>query len=161
MNRCAALLAIGLAILAPPAAATAQQRVPPQAQADTLARRKAPISPGGAFFRSLVIPGWAQVELGAEVRGAVYFLAWSTSLVLWARTQQRLDHARRTLGEDDPLVEGRTDQREDWIALAIFWAFFAGADGWVSSHLYGFEDVTGAGPGEVSFQVGWRIPFGP
>ncbi len=160
MSRPAALLVIGLAILVVPAAATAQEAVPPRAQADTLARRKAPISPGGAFFRSLAIPGWAQVELGSEVRGAVYFLAWSTSLVLWARTQQRLDHARRTLGEDDPLVESRTDQREDWIALTIFWALFAGADGWVTSHLYGFEDVT-TRPGEVSFQVGWRIPFGP
>lgn len=120
-----------------------------------------PISAGGAFLRSLVIPGWAQAELGAETRGAFYFLAESFSLFMVARTQLRLEHAMRTEPKDSPLIDSRQQQKEDWIALAVFWAFFSAADGWISVHLFGFDDRTGLSPEDVAFRVGWKIPFGP
>nr|NIQ56379.1 hypothetical protein [Gemmatimonadota bacterium]NIU76574.1 hypothetical protein [Gammaproteobacteria bacterium] len=109
-----------------------------EAQAAT---REPPYSPMGAFWRSLVLPGWAQFGLGSESRGAFYGLMEATSLFMWFRTQTRLAHARRTGPEDSPLVESRTQQREDWIALAVFWAFFSAADGWVSVQLYGFDEA--------------------
>lgn len=146
-------------------AAHAQDRsaVEIRPRADTTVRRPPPISPLGAFGRSLILPGWAQAELEAPGRGAFYFLMEATSLWMWFRTQQRLDHARRTLPEDDGLIESRKQQREDWIALSIFWAFFSAADGWVSVHLWGFEEITGRRPpdGEVSIDLGWKIPFSP
>ena len=132
----------------------------PRVRLDTLFSQP-PLSPGGAFFRSLAVPGWAQAELGSPGRGAFYFLMETTSLFMWARTQQRLAHAERNEPEDSPLVAARRQQREDWIALAVFWAFFSAADGWVSVHLYGFEERTGDRPPgqEVSFLVGWKIPL--
>ena len=123
--------------------------------------RRPPITAGGAFLRSLLLPGWAQADLGHEARGGFYFLAETFSLLMIARTQQRLDHARRTLPEDDNIISAREQQREDWIALAVFWALFSAADGWVSVQLYGFDDVTGVTPGQTAFLIGWKIPLGP
>lgn len=170
MNREAAVAALALTgLLCAPGASSAQRVALPDtlatdtsaaAQAEAEAR-KPPVSAGGAFLRSLVIPGWAQAELGHESRGAFYFLAETFSLFMIARTQIRLDHAERTLPADDDIISSRKQQREDWIALAIFWAFFSAADGWVSVQLYGFDEVTGVRPGETAFSVGWSIPFGP
>lgn len=157
-------LALALALLGAPARLPAQQPTAPTAseQADTVFTPP-PLTPGGAFLRSLVIPGWAQAELGAEARGAFYFLAETFSLFMVVRSQIRLSHAERS--EPDPetssLVSSRRQQREDWIALAVFWAFFSAADGWVSVQLFGFEERTGLRPEDVAFQVGWKIPFGP
>ncbi len=108
-----------------------------------------------------MLPGWAQAELGHEARGAFYFLAETFSLFMIARTQTRLDHAERNFPEDAGLIDARKQQREDWIALAVFWALFSAADGWVSVQLYGMDERTGLGPPEVTLEVSWRIPFGP
>ncbi len=77
-----------------------------------------------------------------------------------ARSQIRLAHAERTLPEDSPIISSRRQQREDWIALAVFWALFAGADGWISVQLYGFDERTGLGPEGVALSFGWEIPVG-
>jgi hypothetical protein len=157
----ASVLAIGLAVLVPTLAAA--QEEPGQAEAtpaDSIFS-KPPLSPGGAFLRSFVLPGWAQAELGAESRGALYFFIESFSLFMVARTQARLSWAERTRPEDSGLVESRKQQREDWIALAVFTAFFAAADGWVSVHLYGFEERTGVAPEDIAIGIGWKIPIGP
>jgi hypothetical protein len=164
-----ALFVGGLCGLAPgalPAQQEQQQEQQGQQQVQTPALPDStftgpPISPGGAFLRSLIIPGWAQAKLGAESRGAAYFFAWTFSIFMVARTQYRLDIAKRNEEANPDLVEARTQQREDWIALALFTAFFSGADGWISVHLYGFEEKTGLSPENVAFQVGWKIPVGP
>lgn len=156
--------ALALTVIGPPATLLAQQpeAAPATQQPDTLFTPP-PLSPGGAFLRSLVIPGWAQAELGFETRGAFYFLAEAFSLFMVARSQIRLSHAERTAvdPETSGLVSARRQQREDWIALAVFWAFFSAADGWVSVQLFGFEERTGLRPEDVAFQVGWKIPIGP
>ncbi len=158
-----------LALAAPAALSAQEAEAPPPSQIDSVFPRP-PLSAGGAFFRSLFLPGWAQAELGHEARGAFYFFAESFSLFMIARTQKRLAHAQRTLPEDSGIISSRRQQREDWIALAVFWAFFSAADAWVSVQLFGFEDRTEMGPQPVSlqmrwedsgFEVGWRIAVGP
>lgn len=150
------LAATAASLLAVPvSAAHAQQKTP--FAPDTVAP---PIGPGGAFWRSLVVPGWGQAELGAETRGAAYFLAEGFSVWMWARAQRRLDHARRSLPEDDPLVESRKQQREDWITLSVFLAFFNAADAWVTAHLYGFETKAIPVPEESALLIGAWIPVG-
>ncbi|MGD2152780.1 MAG: hypothetical protein PVG79_05890 [Gemmatimonadales bacterium] len=161
MTRTVLVLGMTLALLVPAKLPAQQQEEgAPPARPDSLFPQP-PLSPGGAFIRSLVIPGWAQAELGAESRGAFYLLAESFSLFMVARTQLRLAHAERNLPDDHPLVLSRRQQREDWIALAVFWAFFAAADGWVSVHLYGFDERTGLEPEQVALAVSFRIPLGP
>jgi hypothetical protein len=160
MTRRALALALALVLWAPTTLAGQQEQEPAPVRPDSIFPEP-PLSPGGAFIRSLVIPGWAQAELGAESRGALYFFAEAFSLFMVARTQIRLSHAERNLPEDDPLVQGRRQQREDWIAMAVFWSFFAAADGWISVHLYGFDERTGLEPEQVAFGVSIRIPLGP
>lgn len=150
------LAAAAASLLAAPVSTAHAQRITPPA-ADTVAP---PIGPWGAFWRSLVVPGWGQAELGAETRGAVYFVAEGFSVWMWARAQRRLDHVRRSLPEDDPLVESRKQQREDWITLAVFLAFFNAADAWVTAHLYGFETKAIPVPQESALLLGVSIPVG-
>jgi hypothetical protein len=154
------LFALAFALLTPATSAAQQGQEAQAARPDSLFPEP-PLSPGGAFLRSLVIPGWAQAELGAESRGAFYFFAEAFSLFMVARTQIRLAHAERSLPSDHPLVESRREQREDWIAMAVFWSLFAAADGWVSVHLYGFDEVTGLEPEQVAIGVRFKIAVGP
>ncbi|MGD8869426.1 MAG: hypothetical protein PVI01_17535 [Gemmatimonadales bacterium] len=163
VNRSSVVAAIAIALASglPTIAAAQQEPAPEEAAPPDTLFTPPPLSPGGAFFRSLVLPGWAQSELGAETRGAFYFLAESFSLFMVARTQVRLDWAERTRPADSGLIESRKQQREDWIALAVFTAFFAAADGWVSVHLFGFDERTDLKPEDVAIGVGWKIPVGP
>jgi hypothetical protein len=157
----ASAIAIALALAFVPEPAAAQEEpAREEAVLDSIFTQP-PLSPGGAFLRSLVLPGWAQSELGAESRGALYFFAETFSLFMVARTQVRLDWAERMEPQDPGLIEARKQQREDWIALAVFTAFFAAADGWISVHLFGFDERTGLQPEDVAVGVGWKIPLGP
>lgn len=56
-----------------------------------------PISPRGAFARSLLIPGWGQSEFGSYFRGGVYFAGWAGNWFMIFRNQVRLDNARDRL----------------------------------------------------------------
>ena len=44
---------------------------PPPERQDTIP----PVTPLGAFGRSLILPGWGQVAVGRPTRGAIYFAA--------------------------------------------------------------------------------------
>ena len=71
---------------------SAQARVAPRdsAVADTSSR----ISPGKAFYRSLLIPGWGQASAGAYVRGGTFFALQSASGYMLIKTIGRLSDAR-------------------------------------------------------------------
>lgn len=165
--------------LAPPPAATPggeaarPARVPRRAAPpalDTLAARGP--SPRGALFRSLLLPGWGQAWVGSPGRGGVYFAMEAASLWMVYRTQVKLDEARareawmRSTGALDadadlPLAEARADQREDWIALAVFVALISGADAYVAAHLQDFDERVDIVPGDVgSVRVGASVPLG-
>lgn len=118
-----------------------------------------PVTPMGAFFRSLILPGWGQAAVDQPVRGAFYFTMEATSLWMLFKTQAKLDAARRA-GDDD-LASARQDQKEDWMVMAVFWALFAGVDAWVSTHLWGFEGVVIPPPdGSPGVAVQYSVPVG-
>jgi hypothetical protein len=115
------------------------------------------ISPRGAFVRSLILPGWGQSELGAPVRGGIYFGLEAGSLWMLYKSDRRLREALRmeTVARETgalapgarlPLVRDRLNQREDWITLSIFWLFFAGADAFVAAHFQDFDVRVGGTP---------------
>jgi hypothetical protein len=67
---------------------------------DTVAREPAPdglISPGGAFLRSALIPGWGHAEVGAYGRGAFFFAAVSGSVFMLLKSSSRLGLAKDRL----------------------------------------------------------------
>jgi hypothetical protein len=118
-----------------------------------------PVSPMGAFFRSLILPGWGQASVDQPVRGAFYFTMEAASLWMLLKTQAKLDAARRA--GDDELAASRQEQKEDWIVLAVFWALFSGVDAWVSTHLWDFEGAVIPPPdGSPGVAVQYSIPVG-
>ncbi len=72
-------------------------------------------SPGGAFARSIVLPGWGQAAAGATTRGWFYFTVESVSVWMILKTSKLLGSAsdilamRRLEAEErlamDPLIE--------------------------------------------------------
>ena len=65
-----------------------------------------PVSPRGAFLRSMVLPGWGQAAFGATVRGGVYFAGWAANGFMNFRNFKRLDAAReRQARREDQILE--------------------------------------------------------
>lgn len=116
-----------------------------------------PVSPMGAFFRSLVLPGWGQASVGRPVRGAFYFAMESASLWMLFKTDAKLSSAER-IGDED-LISSRKAQREDWIVMAVFWALFSGVDAWVSANMWDFEGAVVPPPdGSPGVAVQYSVP---
>ncbi len=145
------------------AEAPAPAVLPPQAPAAVPAAAVdsggPPVTPMGAFFRSLILPGWGQAAVDQPVRGAFYFTMEAASLWMLFKTQSKLDAARRA-GDDD-LADSRQEQKEDWIVMAVFWALFSGVDAWVSAHLWDFEGAVVPPPdGSPGVAVQYSVPIG-
>src|SRR5262249_49420172 len=53
-----------------------------------------PTSPGGAFVRALILPGWGHAAIGSYTRGGFYFLTETTTAFMLLRTQRHIDVAK-------------------------------------------------------------------
>ncbi|MDX1392999.1 MAG: hypothetical protein R3195_01365 [Gemmatimonadota bacterium] len=117
-----------------------------------------PISSLGAFGRSMILPGWGQVEVGRPERGAIYFGAAAASLYMVVKSQAKLNAARDIVPEDEDLIDARTRQRENWIVMSVFIAFVSGLDAWVSTHFWDFEATIDAPPdGTAGASIGLSV----
>jgi hypothetical protein len=99
-------------------------------------RPRPPISPGGAFLRSLVVPGWGQARLQRNVTAGVFIAFEGIAVTMVWKARWQLDYAR----ERDKYVKSHTQERQDWMALLIFNHFISAAEAYVSSHLYDFPE---------------------
>jgi hypothetical protein len=117
----------------PDSAAPAAPAPPRPVRGDSV-RPRSPVTPGGAFLRSLAIPGWGQARLGRNVMGGL-FLAFEgvAGAMVWKASWQ-LDWAR-TRGK---FVASHRQEREDWITLLVFNHLLSGAEAYVSALLYDF-----------------------
>jgi hypothetical protein len=122
--------------------------------ADSAVSRPAPM---GAFFKSLVLPGWGQFSADQPKRGVFYATAQAATLYMVIRTQKRINRADEN--GDEGLAESRRDQREDWISLAVFWSLASAVDAWVSAHMWGFAgEVVPPPDGSVGLAVQYQVP---
>ncbi|TVP75636.1 MAG: hypothetical protein EA352_07770 [Gemmatimonadales bacterium] len=64
-----------------------------------------PVSPGGAFVRSLVLPGWGHASVGSGTRAAFYAAAQSGTALMILKSASRQRTARRFAREERRLVE--------------------------------------------------------
>lgn len=77
-----------------------------------------PPSPGGAFLRSLAVPGWGHAAIGSYGRGAFYVVAETGTWYALIRTRMRLNEARERASSRERNVraglerEGLTDPIE-------------------------------------------------
>jgi len=58
------------------------------------------VTPGGAFLRSLAIPGWGHAATGSHFRGAFYITAHSGSVWMLSKSLAGHREARRFRGEE-------------------------------------------------------------
>ncbi len=144
----------------PPAAAPDSAAAESSPAADTTGVRRPPISPLGAFGRSLILPGWGQLEVGRPARGAFYFAAESVFLFMVFKSDARLSAAKEELPPNEERISNRTGQRENWIVLAGFFAFLSGLDAWVSTQFWDFEPSIGPpADGSVGIALGFKVDF--
>jgi len=54
----------------------------------------ASVSPGGAFLRAVLVPGWGHVSIGANARAGAYFAIESAVAYGIIRTRRRISEAR-------------------------------------------------------------------
>lgn len=129
--------------------------VPP---ADTAVFARAPTSPMGALWRSLLVPGWGQAKLNRKLTGALFVVWEGVTLGMSIKTSHELAYLRRT---GSTSVSSKKQERQDWLVLLAFNHLFSAIEGYVSSHLWDFPEdleVTAAPvPGGVGASV--RIPF--
>ncbi len=143
----------------PPPVAGDSATLGASAAADTTVRQP-PISPLGAFGRSLILPGWGQLEVGRPARGAFYFAAESIFLFMAFKADARLSAAKEELPLNEERISNRSGQRENWLVLAGFFAFLSGLDAWVSTQFWDFEPSIGPpADGSVGIAVGFKLDF--
>lgn len=80
-----------------PHASDAQQRPTPAAVAGQAAPAPLGVSPGGAFLRALLVPGWGHVAIGSYTRGGFYFAVETATAYTLLRTRWHLSEARERL----------------------------------------------------------------
>jgi hypothetical protein len=154
-------LALGL-ILMWPGAAVGQDAVPPapapavdssvarrdsiaaaqaaeieRARQDSILYGKAPVSPMGALWRSILIPGWGQAKLNRKLTGALFVTWEGVTLGMSLKTSHELRYLRKT---GSASVAAKKQERQDWLVLLAFNHLFAAIEGYVSAHLWDFPD---------------------
>lgn len=138
-----ALLILGVLASGRPAPLQAQRDSVSQARTDSiLARRtrgdsvrpRPPITPGQAFLRSLILPGWGQASLGRNVTGGVFLTFEGLAATMVWKSGWQLTFARAR----GKYVKSHTQEQQDWVTLLVFNHLMAGAEAYVSAHLWDF-----------------------
>ena len=124
-------LARAAADTAPLVRPEAQER--PAERGDSV-RPVPPISPAGAFVRSLILPGWGQARLGRNVTGGLFLLFEGMAGAMVWKSQWQLEWARTR----DRFVDSHRQEREDWIVLLAFNHLMAATEAYVSALLYDY-----------------------
>jgi hypothetical protein len=152
--RRSAMRFVVLLLAVPPIPARAQDSatVAVAAAVDTTGKVR-PVSPMGAFFRSLLLPGWGQARLNRKLTGGI-FVAWEgVTLGMTLKTSHELNYLRRT---NSGRVEVKEQEKEDWIVLLAFNHLLSALEAYVSAHLWDFPDdlQIRAVPGGIGGRVG-------
>jgi hypothetical protein len=118
-----------------------------------------PISPLGAFARSVVLPGWGQAVLGRRVTGA-FFVFWEgVTLTMTLKAAHQVHFIEAT--GDAELLKAKKQEVQDWAVLLAFNHLVAGAEAFVSAYLWDFPVELDARPlpaGAVGIGVRVGLP---
>lgn len=146
--RSGALLLASLLLAAPLRAQDTTAALPTAVDTATVQPRdsvptiKPPVTPMGAFWRSLLIPGWGQARLGRKTAGAFFLAAEGVTLGMTLSASSQLRYLEETGGD----TEGKSEQRDDWLVLLGVNHLLAAMEAYVSAHLWDF-------PGDLSIQA--------
>ena len=99
-------------------------------------RVEPPISPLGAFARSLLLPGWGQSLLGRRVTGA-FFVFWEgITITMTLKAVHQLAYLRK-IGATER-IDPKKQEIQDWAVLLAFNHLIAGAEAFISAQLWDF-----------------------
>lgn len=123
---------------------------------------KAPVSPMGGLWRSLLIPGWGQAKLNRKLTGALFVMWEGVTLGMSIKTSHELSYLRRT---GSGSVHSKEKERQDWLVLLGFNHLFSAIEAYVSTHLWDFPQdleiravpMPDGGIG-ASIQIPLRVP---
>ncbi|HEV8399585.1 MAG TPA: hypothetical protein VGQ18_07060 [Gemmatimonadales bacterium] len=93
------------------------------------------VRPMGAFWRSLLIPGWGQSATGRNTTGAV-FVAWEGVTAMMTLKAQQEANYMESIGSAN--AKAKRQEVQDWLVLWVFNHLFSGAEAYVSAHLQDF-----------------------
>jgi hypothetical protein len=152
---------LALALLPAPLVLAAQDSLPPRPPVDTAARVDTaavplaaapdtaavplgvrPVSPMGAFFRSLLLPGWGQAKLGRKTTAVLFIAAEAVTLGMAIKANHEYQYL---VDIGSPSAAGKSLEREDWLVLMGFNHLLSGVEAFVSAHLWDF-------PGDVALR---------
>jgi hypothetical protein len=122
-------------------------------------RFRPPVSPAGAAFRSLLLPGWGQSILDRPGTGAFFVLIEGLALTMTFKSMHQLNYLEQVQTEDDPesveRVEAKRDEIQDWAILIAFNHLISAAEAFVAAMLWDFPEEL-----EVQALRGGRIGAG-
>lgn len=126
--------------------------------ADSAGGSKPPVSPMGAMWRSILIPGWGQARLNRKLTGALFVTWEGVTLGMSIKTSQELRYMQRT---NSAGVGAKRKEKQDWLVLLAFNHLFSAIEAYVSAHLWDFpqdlEIRAAPVPGGVGASV--RLPI--
>jgi hypothetical protein len=130
-------------LLAPAPDSASSTVAGPTAAIDSALLIRPPVSAMGAFWRSLLIPGWGQAKLGRKTAGAFFLAAEGVTLGMVLTTSSQLNYLEAT---NSGSVDSKKQQHEDWLVLLGLNHLLAAMEAYVSAHLWDF-------PGDLSIQA--------
>lgn len=128
------------------------------ARADSVPVLRPPVSPMGALWRSILLPGWGQAKMKRKLTGALFVTWEGVTLGMSIKTSHELRYLRATKSGS---VGAKEKERQDWLVLLAFNHLFSAIEAYVSAHLWDFpQDLEIRAvpvPGGVGGAV--RVPF--
>ena len=115
-----------------------------------------PVGPGGALWRSLLIPGWGQAKLGRGIAAGIFLAVEGVSLGMVLKTNSELQYAKAT---DSTAVDQKTQEREDWLVIMAVNHLLAGLEAYVSAHLWDFPGDLALKPSRGGVAASVSFPF--
>jgi len=93
------------------------------------------IKPMGAFWRSLLVPGWGQSATGRRTTGAVFVVWEGVTAMMTLKAQQEANYLKHAGSAN---LNAKRQEVQDWLVLWVFNHLFSGAEAYVSAHLQDF-----------------------
>ena len=93
------------------------------------------VSPTGALWRSMLVPGWGQALTGRHITGALFVTWEGVTMMMTLRALREEDYLSASTSAN---LASKRQQVQDWLVLWIFNHLFSGAEAFVSAHLIDF-----------------------
>ncbi|HET8625665.1 MAG TPA: hypothetical protein VFM14_19065 [Gemmatimonadales bacterium] len=96
-----------------------------------------PVRPFGAFWRSLLVPGWGQLKVGRKMTAGLFVITEGITVGMSIKANRDLGYLRR-IGADSASIAAKVRTREDWYVLLAVNHLLAGLEAFIAAQLLDF-----------------------